>query len=167
MPGPAPKPTALKIAGGNAGKRPLNTEEPKPEPAGGSPPEWLGDDAKKIWFQIAGPMTRCGLATSVDQFALGRYCALLARWIRAVQEAEKAKAPAFTVKNRRGDIVGTKEFPAVAELRRLGPQLTALEREFGLTPASRTRIRIERGARVDEDPDSAIESFQAQRKGAG
>lgn len=163
MRGPAPKPTKLKIAAGNPGKRPINGEEPQPEEASGRAPDWLSDDAKKIWFQIAGPMTRSGLATAVDQYSLGRYCGLLAQWIRAYQESEKAGTSQYTVKNKQGKITGTKEFPASAFVRRVGPQLTALEREFGMTPASRTRIRLERDNRVKDNPNEAIESFLARR----
>src|SRR5690349_12618000 len=100
--GPAPKPTALKLAAGNPGKRPLNTEEPKPEASAGEPPAWMSGDAREIWFRLAGPMTKCGLVTRVDELALARYCTLLAMWIKATEKVQKAKSSAYTIKNRNG-----------------------------------------------------------------
>jgi P27 family predicted phage terminase small subunit len=148
----------LKIAAGNPGKRPLNEQEPKPEASAGEPPSWLSSDAREIWFRLAAPMTKCGLVTRVDELALARYCTLLAMWIKATEAVQKAKSSAYTIKNKSGQIVGHRELPQMAELRRLGPQLTQLEREFGLTPASRTRVKAERGAAIESDPD-ALDRF--------
>lgn len=157
--GPAPKPTLLKIASGNPGRRPINTREPRPESAAGTPPEWLGDGAKKLWFRIAGPMVRCGLATAVDEHALARYCSLLHLWIRALAGVEKARATSYSIKSRKGHIVGHRELAHFSDLRRLGPQLTQLEREFGLTPSARTRIQLAREDRMDRDGDGAVDAF--------
>lgn len=165
--GPPPKPTALKLAAGNPGRRKLNVQdEPKPEPGAGAPPDWLGDDARAIWFQLAPPMTRSGLATTVDERTLGRYCVLLALWIRASKACQKAQSQAYPTKNRKGQITGHRELPAFAELRRLGPQLLQLEREFGLTPAARTRIRLERDAAVAKgaDPETSADQFFSFRR---
>jgi phage terminase small subunit len=48
MPGPAPKPTALKLVQGNPGKRKLNKSEPK---FCGAPvcPAWITDVARAEW----------------------------------------------------------------------------------------------------------------------
>lgn len=157
--GPSPKPTKLKLAAGNPGKRPLNTQEPKPEPAAGDPPAWLSDGARRIWFRVAGPMTRCGLVTSADELALARYCSLLELWTKALEAVHKAGANAYSIKNKQGRVTGHREVPQFSDLRRIGPQLTQLEREFGMTPASRTRVQLSREARLDTDDDAADAFF--------
>lgn len=153
--GPPPKPTRLKEIAGNPGKRPLPKGEPRPEPvpgpAAGEPPDWLSGEARQIWFQIAAPMVRCGLATSVDQIALARYCTILARWLRAKALLEE-KGDFFNVTAADGRLLGTREAPWSQTFRRLGAQLLQLEREFGLTPAARTRIHVERDRRDGADP---------------
>ncbi len=44
-----PTPTRLKLLGGNPGKRPLNLDEPQPEPTLPEPPAHLSDEAKAEW----------------------------------------------------------------------------------------------------------------------
>lgn len=151
--GPAPKPTALRLLAGNPGKRPVNLAEPIPDPSAGNPPDWLGDGARRIWFGLAPRMARARLMGDVDETSLGRYCTILARWIECKTLVEQGKTH-VPIKNRNGDVVGVKELPAAAEFRRLGPQLTQLEREFGMTPASRTRIRLENEKDAAKDPDA-------------
>ena len=44
--GPRPRPTALKLARGNPGKRRLNTDEPKPRTGVGDCPDWLDKEGR-------------------------------------------------------------------------------------------------------------------------
>lgn len=158
--GPAPKPTALKIAAGNPGKRPLNTAEPVPPAGIAEPPDWLGDEARKIWFQLVPRLVRSGLARSLDDVALARYCSTLAEWIRAKAFLEK-HGPTYTVKNKAGHVIRAVEFPQTREFRLLQPALMQLEREFGLTPAARTRIRLEQEDAAKGDVNELKRNFFA------
>ena len=49
MRGRKPKPTRLKVITGNSGKRPLNVDEPGPEPAVPDCPPELGPAAQREW----------------------------------------------------------------------------------------------------------------------
>ena len=84
MPGPAPKPTALKLVQGNPGKRALNKSEPK---FGGTPkcPDWLTPDAKAEWKRVVKELSALDMLRGVDSSALAAYCQNYSRWKSAEQ----------------------------------------------------------------------------------
>ena len=136
MPGRRPKPTALKEIQGNPGKRPLNRNEPKPT---GMPtcPSHLDANAKKEWRRISKELIALGLLTAVDRAALAAYCAAYSRWIAAEENLQKfglvVKAPSgYPVQN-----------PYVSIANTAWDHMRKYATEFGLTPASRTRLQVE------------------------
>lgn len=169
--GPAPKPTALRLIDGGAGKRPLNLKEPIPPPGEPEPPEWLDDRARKVWDQLVPRLCRIGLARSIDGNALGRYCVTFVMWLDAVTFVRKhgsmypVRAEPKKGKDGRevpGRILYYREFPAAGEVRKLNQQLITLEREFGLTPAARTRIHLEN----EKDAASNVHELKHRMFGA-
>jgi P27 family predicted phage terminase small subunit len=137
MKGRKPKPTTLKVLAGNPGKRPLNRAEP--QVAQGLPdcPAFLDDEAKAKWFRTAGLLHDMGLLTKADRSALAAYCTAYSRWVAAEAEVRKYGAVVLTPVKR---IPMKSPYLCVAE--------AALETmrkfmvEFGLTPFSRSRIRV-------------------------
>src|SRR5262245_58233048 len=98
MPGPAPRPIALRILRGNPGKRPLRRGfEPEPEPSVPDAPVFLTGYAMDEWYRVAGGLHLLGLLTPLDHMPLAAYCAAYARW-RAAEEAlaEMAKRDPVT-----------------------------------------------------------------------
>ena len=132
--GRKPKPTAIKLVEGNPGKRPLNTNEPKPKSKAPSCPKWLEGEAKKEWRRLAKQMEQLGILTEVDRAAFAGYCQAYARW----KEAEE-----FISKH--GAIVKTpsgywQQVPQVSIAQQYLKQMSKFCEQFGLTPASRSRI---------------------------
>ena len=74
MPGPKPKPTALKVLEGNPGKQKLPKYEPKPAPLRPTCPDFLNDRAKSIWFSLVDELEAVGVLTSVDQADFAAFC---------------------------------------------------------------------------------------------
>ena len=148
MRGRPPTPTALKILRGNPGKRALNRNEPTPAPRRSlAPPSWLaGELARREWRRLAPKLSRLGLLSEIDDAALGQYCQLWQRW----REAEAALREHGMV------IVGNKGAPVlspyVAIVNRSLAQMRALLVEFGMTPASRSRVKTDPGAKAETDP---------------
>lgn len=135
MSGRRPKPTALKTLEGNPGKRPLNENEPRPT---GVPtcPRHLNKDAKAEWKRISRELTAIGLLTRVDRAALAAYCQAWARWCEAELNVQKyghvIKSPSgYPVQNPYVGIANT----ALDQMRKFLI-------EFGMTPASRSRLQI-------------------------
>ena len=132
--GRKPKPTAIKELEGNPGKRQLNTNEPKPMARAPSCPKWLEPDAKKEWRRLAKQMEQLGILTEVDMAAFAGYCQAYARW-KAAEE--------FISKH--GAIVKTpsgywQQIPQVSIAQQYLKQMNKFCEQFGLTPASRSRI---------------------------
>ena len=138
--GPAPMPSALKIATGNAGKRPIRDDEPKPEVGAPKCPTWLASDAKSIWRQLAPRLVRAGVLTKLDGNALGRYCDVLCRWL-AARDDEDEKL-----------------------YQKLGVMLLRLEQEFGMTPSARTRLRVEPRADEGDALDKLIRKSRSEHR---
>ncbi len=150
--GPAPKLTKEKLLAGNPGGRPLNFDEPK-FPDGEMPaPEFLDDSGKRLWQEIVPPLKLLGLAKPANREVLGRYCEMLVRYrellvfIRKSGTTYPVRAPAGVPdakgKTRVGPIIGFKEWPQYKQVRELEKNLLIYEREFGITPAAATRVKI-------------------------
>lgn len=73
--GPLPKPAALKLLEGNAGKRVLDLSagvNPRVEIP--TPPKHLGIEARKEWKRITPLLDELGLISGLDRTALALYC---------------------------------------------------------------------------------------------
>ena len=144
--GRKPKPTAIKQLEGNPGKRQLNTSEPKPKQKAPTCPKWLDDEAKKEWKRLAKQMEQLGILTEVDMAAFAGYCQSYARW----KEAEE-----FISKH--GAIVKTpsgywQQVPQVSIAQQYLKDMHKFAEQFGLTPASRSRIvaDVQKNEYIDE-----------------
>ena len=132
MPNP-PKPTSLKLLQGNPGKRPLNVREPKA--ASGAPPmpTDLSKAAKKVWKAMVPILLKLGTLTTSDGDALAAYCECKVMW-RSAQDSI-VKDGVVTIGSQ-----GPAKNPAVNVADSALKQMRAIMSEFGLTPASRTKI---------------------------
>ena len=150
--GRKPKPTALKVLEGNPGKRPLNEHEPVPPKAAIRCPAWLEPDAKKEWKRLAPALEAMGILTTVDISAFAGYCQAYARW----KEAEE-----FISKH--GSIFQTpsgyvQQVPQVSIAQQNLKIMQSFCSEFGLTPATRSRIIANSGG-DDGAADDPMESI--------
>ena len=151
MAGRKPKPTALKLVTGNPGKRPLNDHEPQPEAAIPEVPVHLSNTAKAEWDRIVIRLHPLGLVTDLDRAALAAYCESWATWVEAVEKVRETgriiKAPSgYPVLN-----------PYVTIANKALDQMHRFLTEFGMTPASRSRISI--AIHEDDDRDPAERYF--------
>ena len=139
--GPAPTPSSvLKLRGTLRADRTF--DEPSPPPGIPNCPEWLTDEAKQVWYQIAPRLAESGLLTMLDESALARYCTLWVRWKRSEDFIEE-NGDVFTVKDGNGTPRGVRAFPQVNAANKLAATLTRIEAEFGMTPSGRSRIHVD------------------------
>lgn len=132
--GRKPKPTAMKELEGNPGRYPLNEREPKPARKAPRCPKWLEPEARKEWRRLSKQMEEIGILTEVDMAAFASYCQAYARW----KEAEE-----FITQH--GTIVRTpsgywQTVPQVSIAQQYLKIMNKIAEQFGLTPASRSRI---------------------------
>lgn len=143
--GRKPTPTAIKELEGNPGKRPLNENEPKLAKKAPTCPKWLEPEAKKEWRRLAKQMEEIGILTQVDMAAFAGYCQAYARW----KEAEEFIS-------QHGTIVKTpsgyyQQLPQVSIAQTYLKIMNRFAEQFGLTPASRSRIVAADSSKDTED----------------
>ena len=78
-PGPKPKPTALKIAQGNPGHRPLPKNEPRPRVAAPSMPDFLDAGGRAEWRRVVPILLEMGLLTKMDRAMHGGMATVVGR----------------------------------------------------------------------------------------
>jgi P27 family predicted phage terminase small subunit len=146
MPRGAPrKPSHLKVVQGTF--RPDRTPEHEPKPAPVmdlSPPAEVLGHARKIWTRLAPLLSRLGLLTEADseQFAAlcnawGRY-QLARRRLKVVLKTTKVKGASNTLAKRLA-LIRTAE----VSVERAEFAFRTLAVEFGLSPASRSRLNVQ------------------------
>lgn len=151
MSGPPPKPTALRRAEGNRGKRGYNHHEPVI--TGGIPdcPAHLGAEAQVEWHRLAEALHEAGVLTFADRAALAAYCQCYGRWV----EAEERLAATPTMLKTPSGYVQQSPWLAVAnkQLELMGRYMA----ELGLTPAARSRIVALRDVAPEPDKVNKVE----------
>lgn len=149
-------PTVLRLLQGNPGKRPLNLDEPKYQPVTETePPEILNEHGKETWRRMVSMMGKCGVLTQADLETLTVYCQSYGEWYALAAEA-KGAAPIIETE------YGPKANPIFRMLNAAADKLRKLAVEFGLTPCSRTRLKVNGSA----EKQDGYTTFKKKKKQA-
>jgi P27 family predicted phage terminase small subunit len=132
--GPVPKPTAIEIAEGRPGKRPVNRNEPSPRPVTPKCPAHLDERGRQEWRRLIPILRRMRVLTEADGMALGNLCQTYSTMIKA---QEKLNETGILYKAPSGYVT---QSPLLSVVNQCIETITRLTREFGLTPAARSRI---------------------------
>lgn len=144
MRGRKPLPSKVKELAGNPGKRAINKKEPKP--ASGVPqcPPHLKGDAKVEWKRVTKELHTLGILTKVDRATLTAYCMAWGDLVRAEKQIEEEGEVIVSDKG------GMYQNPWVAIKKRSMDQVVKFSAEFGMTPSSRSRLKVELPGEEDE-----------------
>ena len=149
MAGRPKKPTALKELEGTARPDRTNPNEPKPA-RGASPPEYLYEDQKRDFLSLAREFNACNLLTVLDAPALAMFCELMSdyRDLKAIIKekgmlVDHVATGGFTVQ---------KLNPVAPQLNKTRDQILTLLREFGATPAARSKVSTVQDIDSGTDP---------------
>lgn len=155
MPGPKPKPTNLKKLEGDIHKERWPKNEPQPSSGKPTCPGHLSRIAKTEWYRISKELDVLGLLSQIDRAALAAYCSAYSRWVkaeRAITALEKKWEdvdPAFSLITPTPN--GTFQVqPLVSVSNKALVLMHKYLTEFGMTPASRTRISVDKQDKEDE-----------------
>ncbi|MEG6403129.1 phage terminase small subunit P27 family, partial [Enterobacter kobei] len=155
MSGPPKTPTHLRLVRGNPSKRPINENEPKP--AAGVPPTPKHFDKQgKYWFRrMAEELDALGVMSQLDARALEllvevyteyrHHCDTLERegYTYAVYSDEEPD------EGKEREIRMIKAHPAAIMKADAWKRLRAMLGEFGMTPASRSKVNAKGPDAVD------------------
>jgi len=148
-------PTAIKVLRGNPGCRPINDAEPVPPPADMTPPDTLREIGIAKWMEVSSLLTRMGVFTAADRTTLERYCLLHEQFMEVVKHVREHGMTQITQ-------TGYSQLTAEGSLfKTLPADLLKIEREFGMTPAARSSLKVQ-DASAPADP---LEAY-IQAKGA-
>jgi P27 family predicted phage terminase small subunit len=172
--GRRPTPDALKELAGNPGHRPLNDQAPQPEREAPEMPKGMGLAARREWHFIVPILLRLGVLSNIDGKALAAYCDSYAMWERARKQIDKyglvveepqtdkdgnliyighkiaTKEDGEQVFEKREVLYKLKANPAVGVYNTFGKLMKSYLIEFGLTPASRSKLKIDK--KPSKDP---------------
>lgn len=148
MRGRPPKPTALKIAAGNPGKRPLNDLEPVMEAASLNCPTRLKGDARKKWNELAPLLHKAGVLKECDRDELERYCKAWQRYLAAEkhldENGEVVKSPnGYPIQN-----------PYLSVSNKAWEHMEASGAKLGMNPSDRSRLKV-----TSQKQDDPFESY--------
>jgi P27 family predicted phage terminase small subunit len=156
--GRKPKPSHLRLIGGNAGRRPINSREPSVALATPPPPPELNDDAKKEWARVAPMLGAAGLLTPIDRAALAALCQAYGVWVLAERALARMAAHdpvtnGLLIKTTNGNAI---QNPLVGIANKARADLVRFAAEFGMTPSARSRVHA--------DPNAAAKAQDPARK---
>lgn len=134
MPGPPKKPTALKLVEGSYREDRVAKNEPKPRVRIPAPPKRLKGAALEEWGRITVELYELGLLTNLDRAALVIYCEFWADYETARAKVERM---GLTIMTQAQNVI---ENPNYSIMKRSAEIMHKFLVEFGMTPASRTRI---------------------------
>lgn len=133
------KPNEIKILEGNPGKRSLTIPPPFTRTKNVPPaPSHLSPIARAEWARLADELFNLNLLKKVDVKSFEQYCVLYAKYRDA---NAKVKEQGMVIKSPNG-------YPMVNPYHTIamqcGRDMMRILTEFGMTPASRTRLHAEK-----------------------
>lgn len=142
MAGRKPIPTKLKLLRGTAQPCRMNPDEAQPNPEIPSAPRHLSREALQEWGRITDELHRLGLLSSIDRAALAAYCQAYGRWVEAEAKIyANPENPLLTAVTANGTTI---QHPLVGVANTAATLMHKFLTEFGMTPASRTRVAANR-----------------------
>lgn len=158
MPGRKPKPTKLKILDGEPNKNRINPDEPQPKSEIPSCPAHLSTPAKTEWKRIVVELGPLGLLTKIDRAELAAYCDAYGQWVLAKRKLNElaSMSPdklAFLYKTTNGNLIIN---PLLSVANKAREDMHKFLVEFGMTPASRSRISASPSLDGQDDLDRLL-----------
>lgn len=120
------------------------------------PPDWLTDEAKSRFREVASQLDQIGRLSETDFGILARYAAVWARWVAAERTmAESGKAVHYTrLTDRNGLPASSVATPAQMAASKCHDQIVTLERELGLTPRARSLAKTPAVPAADDEGEA-------------
>ena len=165
MRGRKPKPTAIKQAEGNPGRRPLSKVDLTTAPEAPECPDWLNPGARLVWKHLISQLMKLRVIRAVDQIMLAMLCDSVAMLKTAqrrldrtrieLKKANKDPDDAVLYKTPGGTVI---QSPLIGIINREKLNIQRLAAEFGMSAAARARLPADDGG-LGSDPDEAYEEL--------
>jgi P27 family predicted phage terminase small subunit len=134
--------------------------EPVPPQADPTPPTGLEGLALDKWHEVVSLFISMGVFTQADRHAVQRYCLMWEQWWNLEKHCREHGSTQIT---STGYSQVTAEATLVKSLRK---ELLEIERQFGMTPAARSSMKVSPGASAPENPLVAFAQSRRDQAGA-
>jgi P27 family predicted phage terminase small subunit len=104
------------------------------------PPMWLCKDGKKVFKALAKELMSINLVTNIDVHAMARWAQCHVKYKDCAEIVNK-EGVQVTKPNSAGFLVPGPN-PLLITMKQLNEQMTKIESEFGLSPASRAKLAM-------------------------
>lgn len=136
--GPNAKSPALTLLQGNRGGKSFanlsQIDGVRPEISIPDCPAHLNDNARAEWDRVSPHLEKHGIISDLDMAALAVYCSAYSRWVEAEVNIQKSGLTAPTPK-------GYLQMSVWLQIsNRAVEQMDKAKNEFGMSPASRSRV---------------------------
>jgi P27 family predicted phage terminase small subunit len=149
MRGPPRTPSAILKSRGSWRAR-HRTEDPQPEVRAPEPPQSLSDAATPYWNSLVVDLIELDVLSSADGVALAEFAEALA-------EVEELRAILRTEGRTIDGAAGSKiAHPITYQLNQARSRVLHYSREFGLTPAARSRVKANTANDEPKDEKSQL-----------
>src|SRR5262249_23321427 len=115
---------------------PLNGNEPRPRPVAPRCPKHLDDEARREWRRMVPVLLRMRVLTEADGHCLANLCLAYSMLVRAQTRLNES---GLLLKTPSGYL---QQSPLIGIINGAVETINKLSREFGMTPASRSRLQI-------------------------
>ena len=157
MPGPAKRPSSVTRLLGNPGKRALNAMEPQPDEGCGPPPLPLTAEEEVCWELLKARAANMRVLTAVDDLALADLAKDMALLDYIRQDIATKGLYVETITEE--GMLREKTRVIVAELNATAKRVSSGLQQFGMTPASRSKVSV---GDVDKDANALVNKFFKQ-----
>lgn len=141
--GPRPTPTPILKARGSWRAKKRAGETPA-APGAPTAPAWLEDEARETWERLVDELLPLGVVTALDQTALAILCQAVLDYVGA---RKIVREEGITLVSVKGAIY---QHPVVGIANRAWERVLRACKEFGLTPAARAGLKIEKPETKDD-----------------
>jgi P27 family predicted phage terminase small subunit len=146
-------PTEKKKLNGNPGKRALNDKEPKPDVEIPECPAHLTGVAREEWDRITVELKKLGIIAEIDRAALAVSCMAWLDFVYASKKVDELGEVITSIRVLKDgtEVEGGKYLnPWVGIKTSAMDRLVRIGAEFGLTPSSRARLKVDTPSEEDE-----------------
>lgn len=112
----------------------------------------LTKNASKVWDFVCGLIDELGILSRTDTISIQLLCEAYGDYTEAQEAIKKNGGPTYKTQTSRGKGIIVRNIPAVRQRNDADYRIRSWMNEFGMTPASRSRVRADSGGRNNEDP---------------
>jgi P27 family predicted phage terminase small subunit len=162
--GPQPRPGKIHRLHGSY-REDRHGGELKVKPSLPDPPDWLDPVALQEWHRIAPQLFKLGVLTELDTALLSMYCVVFSRWVRAEGELLKNKESVPEIDETPNGY--RQQSPWLLIANNAIKQMQSLCAEFGLSPATRARIKLIESRPEQKSLLDMLDQFGKSMAGSG